>query len=108
MNELTYEILFSNGFRLMNLRLNGNNYISNSEIKKDLIETGLSTVIITDSNGDKTVMKDVELVQIAEYSDGWYLVLRELSENEKKEKDTATELTNLQIALAEVYEMVLM
>lgn len=106
MNEI-YELTFSNGLKLPNIRMNGNNYISNTEVTKEMLSDGLSTVTIKGSDNNETVMKDVEIIQIARYTDGWYFILREIPEEEKKSINIETELTNLQLALAEVYEMIL-
>lgn len=84
--EKPWTITLSDGTKLENLGLNGNNFISEAEIKEDIFENNLSKVIIEgiDENGQavKEEHEYMELVQIVKYDDGYYFVLRDLSQDE--------------------------
>lgn len=70
--------------------MNGNNFVSKSEITKDMLRGKLSKVTITgDAEADSAGLigehHNMELVQITHYTqkvhgcaDGWYFVLREI------------------------------
>ncbi len=87
--EKSWEITLSDGTKLKNLRLSGNNYISNTEITENDFKGKLSKVIIKEITDDgQTIMQEyehMELVQIVHYEDGYYFILRELSAAELKE-----------------------
>ena len=77
-----YTITLSDGTKIDNLELNGNNFISQLEITEDMFIGSLDIVTISDGKTEK-VMRNAELVQIAHYTDGWYFILREIPENER-------------------------
>ena len=106
MEEKFYNMTLADGTELRNLRLNGDNYISSVEIFESTFEGKLSEVTIT-SGDEVEVLHDVELIQISHYSDGWYFVLKEMTPAEKRERDREEEITNLQLAIADVYEMII-
>ena len=87
--EKSWEITLSDGTKLKNLRLSGNNYISNTEITENDFKGKLSKVIIKEITDDgQAIMQEyehMELVQIVHYEDGYYFILRELSAAELKE-----------------------
>ncbi len=83
--EKSWKITLSDGTQLENLRLNGNNFISEEKIVEDDFKGKLSKVIIegiTDGQEFKQEYQHMELVQIVHNKDGYYFVLRELSEEE--------------------------
>ena len=77
-----YTITLSNGIKIENLELNGNNFVSQLEITEDMFIGNLDIVTISDDKTEK-VMHNADLVQIAHYADGWYFILREIPENER-------------------------
>lgn len=79
--EKSWKITLSDGTKLENLRLNGNNFISEAEITEDDFRGKLSKVII-EGKDFKQEYNNMELVQIAHYEDGYYFVLREISQEE--------------------------
>ena len=97
MEELTYNIELASGKEFKNLRLNGNNYVSIEEVKEEDFDD-LTEVTITDSEGGVQVLHNVELLQVAQYDDGFYFILAEMSE--AKIKEMATEAQVLYTALA--------
>lgn len=76
MEELTYTITLDDGTVLSDLRMNGNNYISETEVTEDDFDGNLLEVTISDGENEE-VLHNVELIQITHYSDGWYFILRE-------------------------------
>lgn len=84
--EESFKITLADGTQLKNLKLNGNNYISKTKITENDFKGKLSKVII-ENETEKTSeeFEHMELVQIVHYEDGYYFVLRELSEQELKD-----------------------
>ena len=84
--EESFKITLADGTQFKNLKLNGNNYISKTKMTEDDFKGKLSKVII-ENETEKTSeeFEHMELVQIVHYEDGYYFVLRELSEQELKD-----------------------
>ena len=79
MNEnLTYEVIFSDGNKIENLTMNGNNFVSKTEITEDMF-TSFKHIVIKDSNDNEQIIEYGKLLQIVHYSDGWYFIIVELS-----------------------------
>lgn len=97
-----YTIQLANGTQLKDLTLNGNNFISDTIIEDSVFKDNLSTVTITDNDTKTTeTYKDMVLIQNTSYDgEHSYFILGEQSEEEKT-------ITDLQVAIAEVYEMIL-
>jgi hypothetical protein len=82
MNSKTYTITLADGTVLDNLKLNGNNFISNTAINADIFNENCSPVIISDGVNSET-HNNMEFVQVTEQEPGKYwFVLRELSASE--------------------------
>lgn len=82
MDFKTYTITLSDGTVLDNLKLNGDNFISNTAINADIFNENCSPVIINDSV-DSATYNNMEFVQVTEQEPGKYwFVLRELSASE--------------------------
>jgi len=87
MKEL-WKITLSDGTQLENLKLNGNNFISETKITEDDFKGKLSKVTFEGKIEEENFKKEcnnMELVQITHYEDGYYFVLREISQ-EKLDK----------------------
>lgn len=81
--EKSWKITLSDGTQLKDLKLSGNNYISKTKITEDDFKGKLSKVIIENETDKISVEREhVELVQIVHYEDGYYFVLRQLSQDE--------------------------
>ncbi len=87
--DVKYTMELSDGSKLVDLSLNGNNFVSKTEITKEMFEGRLSKVVITAQNAEETkyVMHNVRLLQIATYPyipdmPGWFFVLQEISKSE--------------------------
>ena len=82
MEELIYTITLADGTEIKNLRLNGNNFVSETEVTEDMFDGKLSEVTIESAEGKET-LHNAELIQIADYGDrGWYFILREIPATE--------------------------
>lgn len=77
MEEMIYTITLDDGTILSNLRMSGNNFISETEVTEDIFAGNMKRVVI--SNGEsEEILNQAELIQIAHYGDaGWYFILRE-------------------------------
>lgn len=96
---MEYTIRLADGRELTGLGINGNNYVSGERVDEGIFANNLTTMTVWDGETE-TTYKNMELVQQMKLGDGYYLCFRQLTEAEI----TATEL---QQALAEVYEMIL-
>lgn len=80
--EKSWKITLSDGTTIENLGLNGNNFISETEITENDFKGKLSHVVIKEKNKIVQELNNAELIQIVHYEDGYYFALRELSEQE--------------------------
>lgn len=84
--EKSWKITLADGTKLENLRLNGNNFVSESEITENDFKGKLLKVKIEGTTEDGQEITEehnhMELVQIVHYEDGYYFVLRDISEAE--------------------------
>ena len=81
MEEKIYKITLADGTVIDNLRLNGNNYISDKELTADVFLGNLAKVIVNDGERD-TVYENMELVQIVKYDEEYWFVLRTMTKKE--------------------------
>lgn len=81
MDEKIYTILLSDGTEIGNLRLNGNNYISESIIVKERFNGNCSPVIINDGEHEE-LHENMELVQITNVDNNYWFILRDISSEE--------------------------
>lgn len=86
MEQLTYDVTLGDGTKFSNLTMNGNNYVSETEITEDDF-TDLTQVTVEASDGSVQTLGESELVQVAHYEDGWYFILRELTSEEIARRD---------------------
>ena len=103
-----YTITLADGRTISNLELNGNNYVSEVQVDEHIFEHNLSKVKISDGESDVTYT-DLMFVQQMEIDDKFYLAFRTKSNSEKLAETiikNSTSVTDMQMALAEVYEMI--
>lgn len=110
-----WKMILADGTELAGFQQNGNNYFREDKVDETALAGNLSTLTLTD--GEETiVLRNAELVQQIHYEgvpgleDGWYLCFREKTQQEvmaEKLRSGAAEMSDLQLALAEVYEMML-
>ena len=76
------KIKLSNGKEITDLTMNGNNFVSETEITEAMFVDGLNTVVI--EYGDhKEIYNNMILVQIQPVGEEWYFILREPTQYEK-------------------------
>lgn len=81
MNEQEYRIVLSNGSEISGLRMNGNNFVSDSPIDATIFESALSPVTIYE--GLIPVVHDhMELVQVTKIGNEDWFVLRDIPKSE--------------------------
>lgn len=80
-NEVTYTIDLGNGTVLENLTLNGNNYVSDTELDESTF-SGMSNVTITDSSNNSVILKHAKLQQVMPLFGKWYFIIEEMSDLE--------------------------
>ena len=107
----TYKVILQDGTAIESLRLNGNNYISKTEVTEATFAGNLSTVTVEGPDGAQTY-HDMKLVHISKVGKEWWFILAEKTDQEKlKEKleaamaSNADDITSVQLALAEIFEM---
>lgn len=98
MAKETFTVTLSDGTQLAGLDLNGNNFISKTEVTEDTFKGKLSKVTITgDADTDDAGLigehEHMELVQVAHYTqathgveDGYYFILRDISASEQEKR----------------------
>lgn len=96
------KVKFADG-TILNLRLNGTEYESDIQIADEVLsEENLSNVTIDDINKGK-----MKLNSKYPYEGGTRFSIRELTPEEKTIDELNTQLTQAQVGLTEVYEMLL-
>lgn len=103
-----YIVKLADGTELKNLGLNGDNFVSKTKIEDSVFEGNLSTVEITDiETKEKTVLKDAELLLNRQYGEEYWFVVREKTPGDKAMEQIENDITNVQEAIVEIYEMML-
>lgn len=107
---MQYTITLADGRKLTGLDMNGTNYVSKEKVDETIFKDNLSTMTVSDGETEET-FKDMVFVQQMEWADGtFYLAFREKTKEEKLIATltaTSNSVTDVQVALAEVYEMIL-
>ena len=105
-----YTITLANGAKLTGLDMNGTNYVSKEKVDETIFKDNLSTMKVSDGETE-TTYTDMVFIQQMEWADGtYYLAFREKSQAEKVYAAlvaTGNSVTDIQVALAELYEMIL-
>lgn len=81
MDNKIYKITLSDGTVLDNLKMNGNNFISETEIDESVFEGNCAEVTINNGETDD-VHTNMELVQIQKMGAEYWFVLRDITETE--------------------------
>lgn len=107
---MQYTITLADGRKLEGLDKNGGNFVSKTKVDESIFEDNLSTMKIFDGENEES-FTDMVFIQQMEWSDGtFYLAFREKTALEKVVSAldaTSDSVTDVQVALAEVYEMIL-
>lgn len=108
-----YKITLADGTELENLELNGNNYIAEGVIEDSVFEGNLGTVTITDGETTETYTDMRLMSNRVEDGRSWFVLGEKSTQQKAMEKmekllsSNADSITDVQMALAEVYELIL-
>lgn len=100
-----HTITLSDGTKLKNLELNGNNYIAPTIIEDSVFEGNLGMVTISDGECTET-HTDMVLIQNQVVDGESWFILEDKTAQQRAGELAAQELTDMQQALAEVYELI--
>ena len=93
-----YKITLKDGTVIDKLTMNGNNYVSPTEIDSSIFtRKNLSSIVVNDGEKDETLTDQI-FVQETHMADGYYFILRQMTDSE-------IAITDIQEALADIYEM---
>ena len=81
MEEKRYKITLADGTVLSDLRLNGNNFISDEPVTEETFKDNCTPVTINDGETDD-IHEYMECVQVIEVGSEYWFVLRDLSPDE--------------------------
>lgn len=98
-----YTITLADGTKLTDLDINGNNYVSKKKIDESIFTTdALAKVTISDGETEDAY-ENLIFIQQMEWADGtFYICFREQTAEEKASQS----VTDIQLALADIYEMI--
>ncbi len=108
-----YKITLADGTELKNLELNGNNYIAEGVLEDSVFEGKLSTVTVTDGKTTETYTDMRLMSNRVEDGRSWFVLGEKSAQQKAMERmeallsSNADSITDVQVALAEVYEMIL-
>ena len=97
------KITLQDGTVLENLKLNGNNFISDTIIESSIFQDNLGNVKIEDEDGNITEYRFMKLIQNIEVDNKSWFILAEQSENDllkarlKATEDALTFLMDMQM-----------
>ena len=107
---MQYTITLTDGRKLTELSKNGDNFVSKEKVDETMFKDNLSTMTVSDGENTET-FEDMVFIQQMEWADGtFYLAFREQPPQEKivaAITANSDSVTDLQMALAEVYETIL-
>ena len=108
-----YKITLADGTVLENLELNGKNYIAEGVSEDSVFEGNLATVTITDGETTETYTDMRLMSNRVEDGRSWFVLGEKTAQQKAMERmekllsSNADSITDVQVALAEVYEMIL-
>lgn len=92
----TYTVTLSDGSKLENLTLNGNNFISTTAIVENQFDGKLKSVTITDSDDKEEKHENMVLVQVTHPSDTeWWFILADKSKDQIKQEQLEQSIASL-------------
>ncbi len=107
---MQYTITLADGRKLTGLSKNGDNFVSKEKVDETMFKDNLSTMTVSDGENTES-FKDMVFIQQMEWADGtFYLAFCEQTPQEKivaAITANSDSVTDLQMALAEVYETIL-
>lgn len=109
-----YTVILADGTTFENLELNGNNYISKTPVDSAAFtEDALKTVTIKGGENGDQVLTNAKLIQNKQYDNEYWFILAEKTRQELAEEalqktlmGDASDITDLQLAVAQLYELI--
>lgn len=98
------KLQFPNGTVIENLELNANTFISKEKVDESLFSDIISELTVVKDDNNTSIMHNVVFVTQYQCGDEWYLALREMTKEELKKKELMDSITELQLAIVEMYE----
>lgn len=96
MTKKTYTVTLSDGTKIENLTLNGNNFISTTAVTEEQFDGKLKGVTITDSDGKEEKHEDMFLVQVTHPNDSeWWFILADKTESQIKQEQLGKSIARL-------------
>lgn len=96
MANKTYTVTLSDGTKIENLTLNGNNFISTTAVTEEQFDGKLKGVTITDSEGKEEKHEDMFLVQVTHPSDQeWWFILADKTASQIKQEQFEQSIASL-------------
>lgn len=95
---MAYSVTLSDGTKLDNLALNGNNFVSSAKVTEADFKDKLSKVTITDDDGKTKDYTDMVLVQVTQMGDESWFILGEKAQDD---------VSKLQSAVAALTDMIM-
>ena len=97
MEKETWTITLADGTSLEGLELNGNNFISETEIDEGIFEGNCSTVKCVSSSGEEHVISNAELQQQKKYKEvpGYWISFKTKTEDEIKYENLQSQIDYL-------------
>ncbi len=86
-----FKLILSDGSEIEHLRLNGNNFISDTKLTEDMFAGKLSPVTICDEKGQEE-HEHMELVQLVKMGQEYWFVLRDITEKELADIQTRADI----------------
>lgn len=96
MADKTYTVTLSDGTKIENLTLNGNNFISTVAVEEGQFDGKLKSVVITDSEGKEEKHENMFLVQVSHPSDSeWWFILADKTADQIKQEQLEQSIASL-------------
>ena len=96
MTNKTYTVTLSDGTKIANLTLNGNNFISTTAVTEEQFDGKLKGVTITDSDGIEEKHEEMFLVQVTHPSDSeWWFIIADKTASQIKQEQFEQSLASL-------------
>ncbi|MCD5528892.1 hypothetical protein LOB10_02155 [Lactobacillus delbrueckii subsp. lactis] len=93
---MAYSVTLSDGTKLDNLALNGNNFISSTAVEASQFDGKLKSVTITDSDGKEEKHENMVLVQVTHPNDTeWWFILADKSKDQLKQEQLEQSIASL-------------
>lgn len=93
---MAYSVTLSDGTKLDNLALNGNNFISSIKLTEENFKNKLSKVTITDNDGKSKDYTDMVLVQVTQVgNESWFILGEKAQDDVSKLQSVVATLTDM-------------